>query len=145
MKYATSVAEFLGQNWEELLKRARFPEAYIHAIKQKKVSLSDRDDKPIWTIENSGKFSTKSAWEFCTDSNAKSFLFSTIWNKVLPTKISIFMWKLLHNKLPLDKNFQNVGISLASKCVCCNNWPQIEDRLHLFFNSQSANNTWDWF
>ena len=60
-----------------------------------------------------------------------------IWGKCITLSISMFLWRLLANKIPVDMKLQWRGISLASKCRCCDK-PEVETRLHLFVNGSAA-------
>ncbi|GAV86744.1 hypothetical protein CFOL_v3_30170 [Cephalotus follicularis] len=44
----------------------------------------------------------------------------------------------------MDKNIQQRGISLASKCSCCSN-PNIESLEHLLFQGEVGTNIWGYF
>ncbi|KAL0907396.1 hypothetical protein M5K25_021804 [Dendrobium thyrsiflorum] len=42
-----------------------------------------------------------------------------IWHKNIPSSVSVFIWRLLHNYVPTDDNLIRKGFKLASKCHCC--------------------------
>ncbi|GAV67199.1 zf-RVT domain-containing protein [Cephalotus follicularis] len=67
-----------------------------------------------------------------------------IWNAFIPTRIAFFIWKAVFNGISVDKNIQQRGISLASKCTCCSN-PNIESLEHLLFQGEVGTNTWGYF
>ncbi|XP_042035462.1 uncharacterized protein LOC121781826 [Salvia splendens] len=58
--------------------------------------------------------------------------------------ISIFLWRLLANRIPVDTKMQWRRISLASMCRCCKS-PQVESWLHLFVNGEAARRVWQHF
>lgn len=43
------------------------------------------------------------------------------WNALIPKKITISMWKSLHQRLPLDDCVRTLGIHVVSSCNCCTN------------------------
>lgn len=60
----------------------------------------------------------------------------------MPTKISVFLWRLLHHALPTDLAVQQKGIQITSKCCCCILNPSIENSNHLLLQSEAACNIW---
>jgi hypothetical protein len=58
-----------------------------------------------------------------------------MWKNNVPSKISIFGWRLLLEKLPTRESLFNKGVItnvLDRGCVlCCNN---VETTTHIFFN-----------
>ena len=71
-------------------------------------------------------------------------IFSIIWDNRLPPKVSVFMWRVLHDGLPLHANLQRIGIPLVSRCSCCSNGA-VETIHHLFFHGFVANSVWNYF
>ncbi|KAL0407591.1 UNVERIFIED_CONTAM: putative ribonuclease H protein [Sesamum latifolium] len=56
--------------------------------------------------------------------------------------MSIFLWRLLNNKIPVDQRIQSKGIQLASKCTCCN---CIETINHVFLDGPEISKVWEFF
>ncbi|KAF5179450.1 hypothetical protein FRX31_030963, partial [Thalictrum thalictroides] len=52
-------------------------------------------------------------------------------------KISFFIWKLLHEALPVDSAVSKCHIQMASRCVCCIS-PKEESYMHLFYHGDLA-------
>lgn len=50
-----------------------------------------------------------------------SFIVGQLWHHQIPIKISMFMIRLLTNKLPLDNVLTRLHFQLPFKCVCCLN------------------------
>ena len=65
-----------------------------------------------------------------------------------PSSTSIFVWRLLANRIPVDAKLQWRKVELASKCRCCR-YPGIETREHLFLQGEVAtqvrSNIENWF
>ncbi|GAA0140830.1 hypothetical protein LIER_42630 [Lithospermum erythrorhizon] len=53
--------------------------------------------------------------------------------------MSFLSWRLHQHWLPVDSILQSRNLSLASKCVCCN---QVESLQHVFFSNTVAANIW---
>ncbi|XP_047961401.1 uncharacterized protein LOC125206151 [Salvia hispanica] len=59
--------------------------------------------------------------------------------------MSIFVWRLLSNRVHVDTKLQWRKIELASKCYCCPTTPGIESLQHLFVNGVGAARVWSFF
>ena len=58
----------------------------------------------------------------------------------LPLKILTFIWKLLHDSLPVFEVLNNRGITISSKCLMCNE--DEESINHLFMHCPFARVIW---
>lgn len=74
----------------------------------------------------------------------KRFIHELIWGKCISPSISMFLWRLFANRIPVDVKMQWKGISLASKCRCCVK-SDVESRLHLFATGEMARRVWRHF
>lgn len=81
---------------------------------------------------DSGPFSVSKAWNSVRTPAPVLPLFSFIWDSRIPPKVSLFMWRSLHNGLPLDENLQSIGIPTVSRCRCCG-IGDTESLCHLLF------------
>ncbi|XP_042033147.1 uncharacterized protein LOC121779791 isoform X2 [Salvia splendens] len=104
----------------------------------------EEEDKARWTLTPHGNFTLASAWEQVRHRGEEREVFKIIWNKSITPTISVFMWRLLANRLPIDEKLQWRGVAMASKCRCCA-IPKSESRLHLFVNGEAAKGVWDHF
>ncbi|KAL1549169.1 hypothetical protein AAHA92_17303 [Salvia divinorum] len=59
--------------------------------------------------------------------------------------MSIFLWRLISNRIPVDVKLQWRKIELASKCYCCSERPNIEYLQHLFIQGEGAAKVWSKF
>ena len=99
------------------------------------------NDVLIWLKDNNGNFSTKSAWD-CIRVRASPLPWAQwIWHNNLPKKISIMMWKAIHNCLSVDEKIRNTGIPIVSKCNCCL-MGHSEDLNHVLCNGDIARKIW---
>ncbi|PIN17586.1 hypothetical protein CDL12_09767 [Handroanthus impetiginosus] len=102
----------------------------------------DEKDHPIWKLSHNGNFTTKSVWELLRAKGDCNNLLEHLWITSVPPTISIFIWRLLHDTIPVDTRLQHKGIALASKCHCCK---QVETLQHLFTTSDVAVEVWSFF
>ncbi|XP_041027024.1 uncharacterized protein LOC121267244 [Juglans microcarpa x Juglans regia] len=76
-------------------------------------------------------FTTWSAWN-CKRIKGQTFPWAKwVWNPAVPRKISMTMWKAMHECLPLDDRVRRIGILVVSSCDCCLVWVG-EDVDHIF-------------
>ena len=95
------------------------------------------EDKLIWLHSASGQFSIQSTVSKHHLNYKKSRHAWLIWSAFLPSKVSLFLWRLSWNGLAVDYNVQSKSIALVSKCNFCLQC-QIEMLEHLFFQSDLA-------
>jgi ribonuclease HI len=103
------------------------------------------EDKMIWCHDKAGLFSTSGFWKHNRIKSPSVFWGLKIWQRWIPSKVSIFMWKLLQGALPVDSNLIRLQIPIVSKCSCCLSHPQVEDIDHLFLHSDIAHKVWSFF
>ena len=104
--------------------------------------LDFHEGKRVWTLTASRCFSTSSAYE--TTGRARATLMSRklIWDRRLPCKVSIFMWKLFNEYLPFPETLRKTGFQLPSKCFFC---PSKETRNHVLSDCRFASAIWGFY
>ncbi|XP_012848003.1 PREDICTED: uncharacterized protein LOC105967963 [Erythranthe guttata] len=113
--------------------------------KMKKITLEmNKPDRLIFTLTQSGEFSSKEYWRHINMPRLRVSWTTRIWQPYLPHRTSGFLWKLIHHALPVDQRIISRGIPLASRCVCCQS-PCPEDIAHLFLHSEIAVRVWKHF
>lgn len=66
----------------------------------------------------------------------------TSWNRLVPRKIFVFIWRLSHYRLPIQKVFDDMGIDLHSTlCPCCNDAVETID--HCFIGCVKVKSLWE--
>lgn len=117
-----------------------------------------------WKSSSDGKFSFASVWASIRLQHPPCPILSLFWTPCLTPTTSIFLWRLVLNRLPVDQKLQSRGISLASKCWCCPNQSPlrasspfsalvvfsppssaVESIEHIFFLSSVARRVWEHF
>ena len=86
----------------------------------------------------------QSASEIIRHQQEKMEIFRLIWSPALSPSMSIFIWRLLANRVPMDAKLQWRNIHLASKCRCCKNSSE-ETREHLFIQGATMAKIWRYF
>ena len=59
-----------------------------------------------WVADQSGIYSTQSAYEVLLEEAAVESIeecFEVLWKIRIPSKVAVFAWRLLRDRLPLDK------------------------------------------
>ncbi|XP_058079899.1 uncharacterized protein LOC131228085 [Magnolia sinica] len=100
-------------NWELIDNFVTPP--VVQAIVNSGISPSHRKDRFIRTLSPSGKVSFRSAWNLTRNHRPKQHWPMWVWNKFVPPKIAIFLWKVMHDVVLVDSVIQRLGISLASR------------------------------
>lgn len=68
-----------------------------------------------------------------------------MWNAIIPSKISIFGWKLYFGTVPIDSVVKGYGIPIVLKCYSCKHSHKIESVDHLFAEGELGSNVWGYF
>jgi hypothetical protein len=115
------------------------------------------DDFPAWHPDPKGVFSVRSAYKLrlklkdvaagetssstaanpTTDASSK---WKRIWSLNTPRKISMFLWRLGHNSLPVKMNLRRRGVELDTLCPMCHRLD--EDCGHIFLKCRFAKSVW---
>ncbi|KAL0313716.1 UNVERIFIED_CONTAM: putative ribonuclease H protein [Sesamum calycinum] len=99
-------------------------------------------DRIVWTESSTGDFSTKSAWEAIRQASPRRQLLDDVWHRSLRPTISVFLWRLFQDRIPVDARMQQKGFSFPSKCQCC----EAEETVsHLFIESAAVRGVWQHF
>lgn len=86
-------------------------------------------DKLAWKPMPNGDFSLLSAYNIIRKKHAVLVSRKMIWSLRMPSKVSIFMWRLLNSALPFSDVLVSQGFNLPSKCPFCEH----EDELSHYF------------
>ncbi|KAL0283502.1 UNVERIFIED_CONTAM: putative ribonuclease H protein [Sesamum radiatum] len=74
--------------------------------------------------------------------NNQYSIYKSLWSKLLIPNISVFAWRLIHNWIPVDERLKEKGITLVSKCLCCEDTETIP---HLFLHNAHSLEAWGFF
>ncbi|XP_042065471.1 uncharacterized protein LOC121808983 [Salvia splendens] len=139
---------WLDDHWNEeglwiLAEEAGLPDRVIDKILQ--ITFDGRSrDVGRWKLTGNRDFSLASAWNLVRDRGERRLIHSLVWGICIGPSISLFLWRLLSNRIPVDMKMQWRGITLSSKCRCCEK-SLVELRLHLFVNGEATRRVWNHF
>jgi len=109
-----------------------------------KIVNKDFEDSIVWSGDNKGVFSVKSAYlTLCNSFNgAPHNVFSMLWQAKAVSKDVFTAWRALLGRLPTYDNLINRGLAVnSSMCVLCK--AAEESSRHIFMNCIFAQ--WVWF
>ncbi|KAL6511810.1 hypothetical protein OROGR_021407 [Orobanche gracilis] len=95
--------------------------------------ISDADDTWVWYMDGKSHFSVANARRFFDYKLLPKIEKQTRWNKKVPKKINLFVWRLLRNGIPTHVNLFGRGINIDTvRCYLCSNG--YDDVMHLQIN-----------
>ncbi|KAL0329448.1 UNVERIFIED_CONTAM: hypothetical protein Sradi_4931500 [Sesamum radiatum] len=99
-------------------------------------------DKIVWTGSSTGDFSTKSTWEAIRQASPQRQLLTDVCHRSLRPTISVFLWRLFQDRIPVDARMRQKGFNFPSKCQCC----EVEKTAsHLFIERAAVQGVWQHF
>jgi len=91
-------------------------------------------DQWLWFPDPSGSYSVRGVYHLLTTKDIPLVHSTTqmIWHNQIPLKVSVFMWRLLHDRLSTKSNLANKGVVSLEVylCVC----GVVETAQHLFLS-----------
>ncbi|XP_035540358.1 uncharacterized protein LOC118344262 [Juglans regia] len=130
-----------NNSWDEDLLRELVSEEVVEEIIQMPINVIPGPDLFVWKPSTDGRFSTRTAWEVVRKRGQELPWHDWFWHQLLPKRISICLWKIWFNCLPVDVQVQSKGVSLASACDCCER-RCMEDIDHIFSMGAVAFEVW---
>ncbi|GKB52080.1 RNA-directed DNA polymerase, eukaryota, reverse transcriptase zinc-binding domain protein [Tanacetum coccineum] len=97
-------------------------EAYLNDLINEisQVVISSNSDACYWSIDNNGVFTVGITRKHLDDHLLSSSATSTCWDKTLPRKVNIFLWRLKIDRLPHRLNLSTRGIEISDiSCPSC--------------------------
>ncbi|CAJ2641645.1 unnamed protein product [Trifolium pratense] len=107
-------------------------------------------DRVRWNIHQTGQFSVQSTYVFllsrvvtlAIDENVVEAL-NQLWTNDMPSKVSIFGWRLLLSRLPTRMALAKKGVIVNPRELCCAFcFREEEDIDHVFFNCSFSQQIW---
>ena len=109
------------------------------------------EDKLIWKISNSREYKVNKAYLMLHQNRSPIFQdqgyygihcsgWKLFWKVKLPMKVLNFIWKLLHDSLPVFQKLRCRGIAASNVCLMCNE--EEETVNHLFLQCPFARAIW---
>ncbi|GJY60951.1 RNA-directed DNA polymerase, eukaryota, reverse transcriptase zinc-binding domain protein [Tanacetum coccineum] len=105
------------------------------------VVLLDQCDSWKWSPNVYVGFSLASVRSLVDDHTLDVDNYATRWNRYIPIKVIVFLWRLMLNKLPFRVNLDKKGIDVGSVlCPICQE--DVETVNHTFFSCEMAKDLW---
>ncbi|GJY99943.1 RNA-directed DNA polymerase, eukaryota, reverse transcriptase zinc-binding domain protein [Tanacetum coccineum] len=105
------------------------------------VNIEVSEDTCVWSLGPKGTFTIKDARSIIDQKTLPSLAPSTTWDKTIPRKVNIFMWRLSLDRLPNRLNLSLRGMDIpAISCSSCN--ANVESANHIFFKCIIATEMW---
>lgn len=153
--HISKVCELIDQpnhRWNVPLLSQIFPITTIHRILATPIRWTQGNDEVWWPQSNSGILTVKSAYHALRiiSNNQQDFpssstgtpnvLWKVIWNAKVPQKIKLFLWKLVHNILPVQENIFKKRITRSRDCPICKKEPETIE--HTFLRCEWTRPVW---
>ncbi|GKA82233.1 RNA-directed DNA polymerase, eukaryota [Tanacetum coccineum] len=108
------------------------------------ISLIDThpvEDSCLWSMAINGLFSVETFRRINDSKLIPSLVLSSSWDKILPHKVNIFIWRLSLDRLPHILNLSSLGIDIPKiSCSSCNG--NVESSNHILFACDIAMEVW---
>nr|GEY53180.1 hypothetical protein [Tanacetum cinerariifolium] len=105
------------------------------------IEIRDEADKCIWSLTHDETFNVGDLCRIIDDRMLPSLDTMMTWDKSLPRKVNIFIWRLKLDRLPHRLNLSYKGIKIPEiSCPTCNG--NVESNIHNFFECIFAKEIW---
>nr|GEZ60532.1 reverse transcriptase domain-containing protein [Tanacetum cinerariifolium] len=105
------------------------------------VEINEVEDTCVLSLRIEGTFFVKDARCIISSKILPSLAPSTIWDKNIPRKVNIFIWRMILDRLPHKLNLASRGIDIqAISCPSCN--CNVKSSNHIFFKCNIAKDLW---
>ncbi|GKF50057.1 RNA-directed DNA polymerase, eukaryota, reverse transcriptase zinc-binding domain protein [Tanacetum coccineum] len=104
----------------------------------------DCRDRWKWTLQENGVFTVKELSRMVEEKTLRieSGSQETIWNKLVPKKVNIFVWRAFKGRIPIREELDKRGIDLDSKlCPSCDS--VVETCVHSLVLCNFAMSVWE--
>ncbi|KAF7812220.1 ribonuclease H [Senna tora] len=133
-----------NRRWNSSRLNRVYEPSRVRQISKIPVSYGNVPDSLIWKLAPHGKYTIKEAYSYLasgrTPTRSLGVHWLNLWKIRLPFKLLMFIWKLLHQSLPLGIHLIRRRFRIDGKCTFgCNT---IEDEEHLFKDCPFARAVW---
>ncbi|EOY17514.1 Uncharacterized protein TCM_042330 [Theobroma cacao] len=132
---------FMNNSWDIEKLKTVLQQEVVDEIAKIPIDAMSKDEA-YWAPTPNGEFSTKSAWQLIRKREVVNPVFNFIWHKTVPLTISFFLWRLLHDWIPVELKMKSKGFQLASRCRCCKSEESI---MHVMWDNPVATQVWNYF
>ena len=111
---------------------------------ESKIIQPHRRDEWVWKADPSGQYSAQSAYNMLRGKTLEGNhdgCFEELWKIKIPSKILVFAWRLLRDRLPTKTNLQRRQVEINNMCCpFCRSME--EDAAHLFIHCSKILPIW---
>lgn len=131
-----------GVGWDSEVILEIFNSRDANLIMSTPLSMSNRDDKLIWTKEDRGIFSVKSCYRALVGdhNSADRVIWALIWKIKIPPKARFFFWQACVSCLPTADLLRMKKVDCPEYCQVCQN--DSESIIHILVNCDLAKECW---
>ncbi|GKC64841.1 RNA-directed DNA polymerase, eukaryota, reverse transcriptase zinc-binding domain protein [Tanacetum coccineum] len=105
------------------------------------LNIDVNEDTCTWSLGPNGTFTVKDARYRIDQNILPTLAHTTTWDKSIPRKVNVFMWRLSLDRLPHRLNLSSRGMDIpAISCPSCN--ANVESANHVFFECDIATDMW---
>ena len=139
----------IGWEWNFTWRRPLFDSEIDLAVNflrevEGKVIQQQGSDEGEWTADSTGQYSTCNAYQMLDEEAAagnQEECFVELWRLKIPSRIAVFAWRLLRDRLPTRKNLQRRQVQLTD--TLCPFYRNAEEGAsHLFFHCSKIQPIW---
>jgi len=97
-----------------------------------------------WLLDHIHGYSVRGAYHFLTTSGSTvdRHLVDDVWHKLIPSKVSVFVWRLLRDRLPTKDDLARRRIIQATDTACPTACGMLETAKHLFLDCGTFGSIW---
>lgn len=118
-------------NWRREIRSGSEYEQLTDMLQLLPNETADGDDKWMWNLDGKSHFSVACIRRFIDHKSLPISALQTRWNKRVPKKINLFVWRLLSNGIPTHVNLFGRGVDINTvRCNLCANG--FDDISHIF-------------
>ena len=101
-------------------------------------------DRWRWILDPINGYSSKGTYTYLTTSGIPSAggMSDDLWNKQVPLKVFVFVWRLLHNRIPTKDNLIHRRIIPIDDTACIGGCGSSETSDHLLFRCDHFDMVW---
>ncbi|XP_024632198.1 uncharacterized protein [Medicago truncatula] len=144
---------FSHDNWvADIPLRSKFPRLFdLVVYKESTVEEMGRlgwevtvHDTWRWLLDLVHGYSASGAYHFLTTPvvPVDRYLVDDVWHKLIPSKVSLFVWRLLRDRLPTKDNLARRRVIPAANTTCSAICDNLETARHLFLECNVLSSIW---
>ena len=115
---------------------------FLNLINNKR-TVGNEKDGLFWKGESDERYTVKANVNLLEGVTDRKAPYKLIWNSLVPSKVSFFMWEVWWGKILTMEHLKRRGFQLASKCLLCR---KVEENMdHLLLHCPSIWDLWEGF